>query len=73
MANKPKPAEDKATHYIAIRLSDRQMEQVEKLQERLQDKLGDAVSVTQKMVFIEALKALSAKYDRLDRDKGRDR
>ena len=73
MANKTKPDEDKATQYIAIRISPKQLEQLEILRTRLQEKMGDTVQVTQKMVFIEALKALSAKYDRLERDKGRDR
>lgn len=61
------------TKYLNIRLTDEQYEQLEILKGKLQEKLGKSVKVTTKIVFLEAMNQLTAYYDKLDRDKKRDR
>jgi hypothetical protein len=61
------------TKYLNIRLSEEEYSEVERLKERLQNQMGKTVRVTTKTVFLEALKQLQAYYDKLDRDKRRER
>lgn len=59
--------------HFNLRLTDGEYEQLERLRERLQQRYGETVRVSQKTVFLEALRALQGYYDKLDRDKTRDR
>ena len=59
--------------HFNLRLSQAEYERLESLRERLQAKMGESVRVSQKTVFLEALRALEAYYEKLDRDKARER
>lgn len=59
--------------HFNLRLSDAEYERLESLRTRLQEKMGESVRVSQKTVFLEALRALEAYYAKLEKDKQRDR
>jgi len=59
--------------HFNLRLSQTEYDRVQRLQERLQEKMGESITVSQKTVFLEALRQLEAYYDKLDRDKARGR
>lgn len=65
--------DEKTTKYLNIRLTPQQFDALERLRERTQAKTSDTIKVTYKIVFLEALKALEAKYEKLERDKARGR
>lgn len=62
-----------AENRLSLRLTDQELERFTRAQERLQERLGPNIRVTQKATFLEALERLEAHFTRLDRDKGRDR
>jgi hypothetical protein len=58
---------------IHVRVPDESVELVRRLRERIQERVGPNVRVTQATVILEALDRLQEHYKRLDRDKGRER
>jgi hypothetical protein len=58
---------------LTVRLSDEELARIVRLQERLQEREGAHVRVTQRVTLLRAMDALEKHLDRLDRDKGRDR
>lgn len=62
-----------AENRLSLRLTDQELERFTRLQERLQERLGQNIRVTQKATFLEALERLEAHFSKLDKDKGRGR
>lgn len=58
---------------LNIRVSDSELETLESLRKRMQDRAPMGVKVTQRYVVLAALERLRAHLDKLDRDKGRER
>lgn len=59
--------------YLNLRLSDDELQRIEKAKERLQERESQLFRVTQRVTVLKALELLEAHLDRLDRDKGRKR
>lgn len=64
---------ERADINLNLRLTKSQYQRFERLRERLQARVSENMRVTQKTVFLEALKALEGYYDKLERDKRRER
>lgn len=55
------------------RLTEADLEQLERLRQQLQERMGPKVKVSYRIVIEEAMERLQAHLDKLDRDKGRNR
>lgn len=58
---------------INIRVRRQERERLEMLRQRLQARLGPHIQATQRLVLLEALDRLEAHYEKLERDRGRER
>lgn len=58
---------------LNVKLATQELERVERLRERIQQREGQRYRVTQRVVILEALDALESYLDRLDKDKERRR
>lgn len=67
------PDGDEANKPLTIRMSAAEIETLERLRERMQERAAMGVKVTQRMVVLAALERLRTHLDKLDRDKGRER
>jgi len=61
------------TRVFGVKVSNEEMERIESLRVRLQNRAGSHVRVTSRTVLLEALDRLESHLERLERDKGRDR
>lgn len=59
--------------HFNLRLTNEEYQRIERLKARLQTRYGESITVSQKTVFLEALRALESYYDKLDKDKARER
>lgn len=58
---------------INIRVSDEELERVERVRERLQERESPLIRITQRIAILKAVEALESYLDKLDREKGRKR
>ncbi len=61
------------TMQVNVRLTPVDMERLRALQRRLQEAHGPSVDITPRVVILEAMTLLEARYDKLERDRARRR
>lgn len=61
------------TKTLTIRISGSELELIERLRERMQERAPSGIKITQRAVILAALERLKAHLDKLDRDKERQR
>lgn len=58
---------------LTIRVTDAELDRIERLRERLQEKMPAGARATQRTVFLEALNTLEGYFQKLDKDRSRER
>lgn len=58
---------------LHVRMSEQELARVVRLQERLQEREGPMIRVSQRLTVLRAVEALESYLDKLDRERGRKR